>query len=87
MVATGSSRPMRAVQRARLWAMTWTGHPGGVGGEVARGEVIEPDFVLEVADGVLDLGVAAMVGLEVQGMAVPVRDAGVIAVVGKQVSS
>ena len=49
--------------------------------------MVEPHAVLEVSDGVLDLGVAAMVGLEVQGVAVPVRDAGVIAVVGKQVSS
>ena len=63
------------------------GQPGTIGGEGVRGEVIEPDVVLEVSDGVLDLGVAAMVGLEVQGAAVPVRDAGVIAVVGKQVSS
>ena len=63
------------------------GQQGTIGGEGVRGEVIEPDVVLEVSDGVLDLGVAAMVGLEVQGVAVPVRDAGVIAVVGKQVSS
>ena len=63
------------------------GQPGGVGSGAARGEMVEPRAVLEVADDVLDLGVAAMVGLEVQGVAVPVRDAGVIAVVGKQVSS
>ena len=60
------------------------GQPGGVGGEAARGEVVEPDAVLEVADGVLDLGVAAMVGLQFQGVAVPVRDKGVIAVVGQE---
>ena len=57
--------------------------PGGFGSGVARGEMVEPRAVLEVSDDVLDLGVAAMVGLEVQGVAVPVRDAGVIAVVGK----
>ena len=61
--------------------------PGGVGSEAALGEMVEPRAVLEVSDDVLDPGVAAMVGLEVQGVAVPVRDAGVIAVVGKQVSS
>ena len=77
MVTSCSPRPMRAVQRAKLWAMTWTASqaPFGrlrIGGETARGEVIEPDAVLQVADGVLDLGVAAMVGLEVQGISVPV---------------
>ena len=54
------------------------GQPGGVGGEASRGEVIEPDAVLQVADGVLDLSVAAMVSLEVQGISVPVGDEGVI---------
>ena len=56
--------------------------PGGVGGEATRGEMIQPHAVLEVSDGVLDLGVAAVVGLQCQGIAVPVGDATVIAVVG-----
>ena len=43
------------------------GQPGAVGGEAARGEMIEADAVLEVSDGILDLGVAAMVGLQFQG--------------------
>ena len=43
------------------------GQPGGVGGEAARGEMVEPHAVLQGADGVLDLGVAAMVGLQFQG--------------------
>ena len=38
--------------------------PGGVGGEAARGEMVQPHTVLEVSDGILDLGVAAMVGLQ-----------------------
>ena len=46
--------------------------------------MVEPDAVLEVADGVLDLGVATMVGLEFQGVAVPVGDECVIAVGGEQ---
>ena len=37
--------------------------PGAVGGEAPRGHVFQPDAVLEVSDGVLDLGVAAMVCL------------------------
>ena len=69
--------------------MTWTASqaPFGrlrIGGETARGEVIEPDAVLQVADGVLDLSVAAMVGLEIQGLPLPVGDAAVIAVAGKE---
>ena len=60
------------------------GQPGTVGGEAARGEVIEPHAVFQVADGVLDLGVAAMVGLQIQGVALPFGDEGVIAIVGEQ---
>ena len=44
--------------------------PGAVGGEAARGEMVQPDAVLEVSDGVLDLGVAAVVGLQFQGVPV-----------------
>ena len=60
------------------------GQPGCVGGEAPRGEMVEADAVLEVSDGVLDLGVAAMVGLQFQGISVAVGDEGVIAVGGKQ---
>ena len=69
--------------------MTWTASqaPFGrlrIGGEAARWQVVEAHAVLQVADGVLDLGVAAMVGLKVQGVALPVGDESVIAVVGEQ---
>ena len=57
MVTTCSPRPMRAVQRAMLWAITCTAR-GGVGGEAARGEMVQPHTVLEVAYRILDLGVA-----------------------------
>ena len=60
------------------------GQPGGVGGETARGQVVQPDAVLEVADGILDLGVAAMVGLQFQGFPVSVGDETVIAVVDEE---
>ena len=60
------------------------GQPGGVGGKVSRGVVVEAHTVLEIADGVLDLGVAAMVGLQFQGVALPVRDEGVIAVISEE---
>ena len=46
------------------------GQPGGVGGEAARGEMVQPHAVLEVSDGILDLGVAAMVALQFQGFPV-----------------
>ena len=46
--------------------------------------MIEPHAVLQVADGVLDLGVATVVGLEIQRLTLPVGDAGVIAVVGEE---
>ena len=58
--------------------------PGGVGGETARREMVQPDTVLEVSDGILDLGVAAMVGLQFQGFPVPVGDEAVIAVVDEE---
>ena len=53
--------------------------PGGVGGEAARLQMVEPHAVLEMADGILDLGVAAMIGLQIQGVALSVSDEGVIA--------
>ena len=45
--------------------------PGGVGGEAVRGEMVQPHTVLEVLDGILDLGVAAMVGLQFEHLPVP----------------
>ena len=46
--------------------------------------MVESDAVLEVSDGVLDLGVATMVGLQFQDFPVPVGDAAVIAVGGEE---
>ena len=58
------------------------GQPGAVGGEATRGEMVEA--VLEVSDGILDLGVAAMAGLQFQGIPGPVGDEAVIAVAGEE---
>ena len=58
--------------------------PSGVGGEAARGEMVQTDAVLEVANGVLDLGVAAMVSLQFEQLPVPVGDEAVIAVGGEE---
>ena len=46
--------------------------------------MVQPHAVLEVSDGVLDLGVAPMVGLQRQGFPVPVGDEAVIAVGGEE---
>ena len=46
--------------------------------------MVQPHAVLEVSDGILDLGVAAMVGLQLQGCPVPVGDEAVIAVAGEE---
>ena len=72
MVTTCWPRPMRVVQGERLWAITCTASqaPFGmlrIGGEAARGKMVQPHTVLEVSDGILDLGVAPMVGLQCQG--------------------
>ena len=85
VVATCCPRVIRVVQRARLWANTWTASqaPFGklrIGGEAARGEMIESHSVLEVTDGVLHLGVAVMVGVEIQGVARSIGDEAVVAV-------
>ena len=46
--------------------------------------MVQPDAVLQVSYRVLDLGVAAVVGLQVQGLPVPVGDEAVIAVGGEE---
>ena len=56
LAQTDARGPAGQVMRHHL-----DGQPGGVGGEAARGEMVETHAVLEVADGVLDLGVARLV--------------------------
>ena len=46
--------------------------------------MVQPDAVLEVAYRILDLGVAAVVSLQFQGLPVPVGDEAVIAVGGEE---
>ena len=55
-------RPVGQVVRHHL-----SGQPGGVGGEAPRKEMVQPYAVLEVSDGILDLGVAAMISLQFPG--------------------
>ena len=79
LAETDARRPAGQVVSNRL-----DRQPSGVGCETAGREMVETDAVLEVADGVLDLGVAAVVCLEIQGVAIPVGDEGVIAVGGEE---
>ena len=79
LAQTNPRRPAGQVMRHRL-----DRQPGAVGGEAPRRHVVQPDAVLEVAYGVLDLGVAAMIGLQFQRLPVPVGDEGVIAVSGEE---
>ena len=76
---TDAGCPAGQVMRHHLYRQ-----PGGVGGEAARGEMVQPDAVLEVAYRVLDLGVAAMISLQFQGLSVPVGNEAVIAVGGEE---
>ena len=46
--------------------------------------MVQPDAVLEVAYRILDLGMAAMVSLQFQGLSVQVGDEAVIAVGGEE---
>ena len=73
MVDTFSPRAMRWVQRARVVAHNLHRQPSYIGGESSRGEMVEAHAVLQVADGVLDLGVAAVVGLQSPGRPPPGR--------------
>ena len=84
VVAICSPRPIRAVQRARLWAITCTASQAPLAAKRAGRHVVQTDAVLEVSNGVLDLGVAAVVGLQFQGLSVPVGDEAVIAVGGEE---
>ena len=46
--------------------------------------MVESDAVFQVSNGVLDLGVAAMISLQFQGFSVAVSDEAVIVLVGEE---
>ena len=64
--------------------LTWTASQAALAAKRPEGRWFESDAVLEVSDGILELGVAAMVGLQFQGFPVPVGDEAVIAVAGEE---
>ena len=67
VVTICSPRPMRAVQRARLWAITCTASQAPLAGKRPEGRWLSPTPYLRSRMAVLDLGVAPMVGLQCQG--------------------
>ena len=84
VVTVPSPRPIRAVQWARLCAITWTASQAPLAAKRPDGMWFSPTAVLEVAYGVLDLGVAAMIGLQFQRLPILVGDEAVIAVGGEE---
>ena len=84
VVATCSPRAMRAVQRARLCAITCIANQAPLAAKRPRRKMVQPHAVLQVPDGVLDLGVTAVIGLQLQGLPVPVGDEAVITVGGEE---
>ena len=74
---------MRAVQRARLWAIACTASQAPLAAKRPEGDG-SARRRLEVAYRVLDLGVAAMISLQFQGLSVPVGDEAVIAAGGEE---
>ena len=80
MVTICSPRPMRAVQRARLWAIACTASQAPLAAKRPDAHVVQSDTVLEVAYRILDLGVAAMISLQFEHLPIAVGDEAVIAV-------
>ena len=79
LAQTDSRRPAGQVVGHHLYRQ-----PSAVGGEAARGEMVQPGAVLQVSDRILDLGVAAMISLQLEGLPVPVGAEAVIAVGGEE---
>ena len=82
VVTICSPRPMRAVQVPGCEPSA--GRPARRRWLRSGPKMVQPHAVLQVSDGVFDLGVAAMVGLQIQGVPVPVGDEAVIAVGGEE---
>ena len=78
VVTVRSPRPIRAVQRARLCAITCTASQAPLAAKRPEGRWVQPHAVLEVAYRILDLGVTAMIGLQFQRLPIAVSDEGVI---------
>jgi hypothetical protein len=75
LAETDASDPARQVVRDHVER-----EPRRVGAETSGREVVEPDTVFEVADGVFDVGVTATIGFELERAAGPVGDERVVGV-------
>ena len=84
VVTVRSPRPIRAVQRARLCAITWTASQAPLAAKRPDGMWFSPTPYLRSRMAFLDLGVAAMIGLPFQGLPIAVGDEAVIAVSGEE---
>ena len=85
VVTIRSPRPIRAVQRARLCAITCTASQAALAAKRPEGRWFSPTPYLRSRMAYfLDLGVAAVVSLQFQGLPVPVGDEAVIAVGGEE---
>ena len=84
MVTTCSPRPVRAVQRARLCAITCIASQAALAAKRPDGMWFSPTPYFRSRMAFLDLGMAAVVGLQLQGFPVPVGDEAVIAVGGEE---
>ena len=73
MVTTCSPRPIRAVPAMLIWPSPCTAFSQAAG-EASRGETGFNPTPSCVSDGIIDLGVAAMVGLQFEHLPVPVGD-------------
>ena len=82
VVTTCSPRPVRELSNGPGYAPSPVSPARRRWRETARRHVVQPHAVLQVSNGVLDLGMAAVVGLQLQGFPVPVGDEAVIAVGG-----
>ena len=85
VVTTCSPRPVRAVQRARLCAITCIASQAALAAKRPDGMWFRPTPYLEgLANGVLDLGVTAMMASSSSISPSPVGDEAVIAVGGEE---
>jgi len=68
------SSPMRTVHRTRLVAIACARNQAALAAKRPQGQMVQPNTVLQVADGVLHLGEAAVISLKFQDGALSVRN-------------
>ena len=84
VVTICSPKPSRAVQRARLCAITWAASQAALAAKRPEGRWFSPTPYFRSRMAFSSLGVAAMIGLQFQGLPIPVGDEAVIAVGGEE---